>query len=92
MWIITKLEIATNNVEIIDVYKDKIDAVDDLMIYVSKLSSENEVLIINNNRIEIYKRENGWIYGRNKILEYVYQLLYHEETQCVCSSEMFVRD
>lgn len=91
MYIITRIEIITNEVKIIEVFSSEIEAINHLHKCVSELSEDEtlDIQIINQSRIEIFKRVVGWIWGRYKDLEYVYQLSVHEEKECCCSSEFF---
>lgn len=94
MYIITRLEVTTNEVKIIEVFREKIDAINHLMSSVSELSKDEslDIIIINDSRIEIFKRTSAWFYGKYKDLEYVYQLSLHPEKDCVCGNCFFSRD
>lgn len=86
MYIITRLEIITNQVTIIEVFRERIDAINHLHSCLAELSKDDslDIIILNESRMEVYKRTNGYIYGNYKDLRYVYQLTLHKEQQCVC--------
>lgn len=86
MYIITLLDILSNSVKIVEVFKNEIDAINHLHKEASTLSQENmtDVIILPLRRIEVYQRNYGWV-KNYKDLIYVYQLLEHKESSCVCA-------
>jgi len=86
MYIITLLDVISNNTTIIEVFLHEINAINHLHSIVSNLKpveGSNDILMVNSNRIEVYNRINGWTYN-TKVLTSVFQLSYHKERDCVC--------
>jgi hypothetical protein len=80
MFIICKINVIDNSVNIIDVFKDEIDAINHLHKCLGTLSNEAaiDILIVSPNRIEVYHRSYGYIYNSKDLL-YVYEIRDHKD-------------
>ena len=80
MYILSLLTVKTNTVEIVEVFREHVSAVNHLHECICKTLQQDETLesqIIETDRVEVYQRLRGWI-SSNKELVQVFQICNHD--------------
>lgn len=81
-YIVTKLTVEDNTVEVVDTFEDETKAIECLhkesLQYAEHENKTFDVLVIDDHRLEIVERHQGWIIN-SKTLKYVYQIINFEK-------------